>query len=101
MFRESIVFQLSSRAKSDVAKILANSGISSCVQLVQSVGIHVCAFRGPYIIFLTPLRYADRDAQKRWANRVVSGNVFGFDLGGLGGQMVGGLVKNSLGRVLG
>lgn len=37
-------------------------------------------------------RYADRDAQRRW-----SSNLFG----GLGGQLVGGVLKNSIGRVLG
>lgn len=58
----------------------------------------MCLSRSLYDL-LTSFRYADRDAQQRWANRVVSGNVFGFDLGGLSGQMVGGLVKNSFGRV--
>ncbi|KAK1925607.1 hypothetical protein DB88DRAFT_484484 [Papiliotrema laurentii] len=46
--------------------------------------------------------YADRDAQKRWANSAFSsGNILGFGLGGIGGQLVGGMVRNSLGRVLG
>ncbi|WWC66169.1 uncharacterized protein I206_100070 [Kwoniella pini CBS 10737] len=46
--------------------------------------------------------YADRDAQKRWANGIAaSGNLMGFGLGGIGGQLVGGMVKNSLGRMLG
>jgi len=46
--------------------------------------------------------YADRDAQKRWANSALSsGNIFGFGFGGIGGQLVGGLVRNSLGRVMG
>ena len=45
--------------------------------------------------------YADRDAQKRWANSAFSsGNILGFGFGGIGGQLVGGMVKNSLGRVL-
>ncbi|WVQ97661.1 hypothetical protein IAU59_004775 [Kwoniella sp. CBS 9459] len=46
--------------------------------------------------------YADRDAQKRWASGIAaSGNLMGFGLGGIGGQLVGGMVKNSLGRMLG
>ena len=39
--------------------------------------------------------YADRDAQKRWASVASTGNLFG----GIGGQLVGGMVKNSIGRV--
>ncbi|KAI0304845.1 Golgi apparatus membrane protein TVP23 [Russula brevipes] len=42
--------------------------------------------------------YADRDAKKRWANNIVSSN---WSLGGLGGQMLTGVVKNSVGRVFG
>jgi len=42
--------------------------------------------------------YADRDAKKRWANSVVSSN---WSMGGLGGQMLTGVVKNSVGRVFG
>ncbi|KAK6905949.1 hypothetical protein I203_106784 [Kwoniella mangroviensis CBS 8507] len=46
--------------------------------------------------------YADRDAQRRWANGIASsGNLMGFGFGGIGGQLVGGMVKNSLGRVFG
>ncbi|WVN89157.1 uncharacterized protein L203_104373 [Cryptococcus depauperatus CBS 7841] len=46
--------------------------------------------------------YADRDAQRRWASGVASsGNLLGFGFGGIGGQLVGGMVKNSLGRMLG
>ncbi|WVR06086.1 hypothetical protein IAU60_003114 [Kwoniella sp. DSM 27419] len=46
--------------------------------------------------------YADRDAQKRWASGIAaSGNLMGFGFGGIGGQLVGGMVKNSLGRMLG
>ena len=40
----------------------------------------------------TDNRYADRDAQRRWSN-----NLFG----GIGGQLMGGVIKNSIGRVLG
>ncbi|KAI0274688.1 Golgi apparatus membrane protein TVP23 [Gloeopeniophorella convolvens] len=42
--------------------------------------------------------YADRDAKKRWAQNVVSSN---WSMGGLGGQMLTGVVKNSVGRVFG
>jgi hypothetical protein len=41
---------------------------------------------------------SDRDAKKRWANNVVSSN---WSMGGLGGQMLTGVVKNSVGRVFG
>ncbi|KAI0283311.1 DUF846-domain-containing protein [Russula aff. rugulosa BPL654] len=40
----------------------------------------------------------DRDAKKRWANNVVSSN---WSMGGIGGQMLTGVVKNSVGRVFG
>jgi hypothetical protein len=36
--------------------------------------------------------YADRDAQRRWSNNLFSG---------IGGQLVNGVLKNSIGRVLG
>ncbi|BEI86109.1 hypothetical protein CcaverHIS002_0603960 [Cutaneotrichosporon cavernicola] len=41
--------------------------------------------------------YADRDAQKRWASAAAGSNIFG-GMGGLGGQLVGGLVRGSVGR---
>ncbi|KAH9968923.1 Golgi apparatus membrane protein TVP23 [Russula dissimulans] len=40
--------------------------------------------------------YADRDSKKRWADNIVSSN---WSMGGLGGQMLTGVVKNSVGRV--
>jgi hypothetical protein len=42
--------------------------------------------------------YADRDAKKRWAENIVSSS---WSFGGLGGQMLTGVVKNSVGRVFG
>ncbi|GLB36332.1 hypothetical protein LshimejAT787_0306200 [Lyophyllum shimeji] len=39
--------------------------------------------------------YADRDAKQRWANNVSSS----WGLGGIGGQLLAGAVKNSVGRV--
>jgi len=39
--------------------------------------------------------YADRDAKQRWANSM--GSSWGF--GGIGGQLLAGAVKNSVGRV--
>lgn len=46
-------------------------------------------------------RYADRDAQRRWASNIASsGNLLGFGMGGLGGQLVGGMVRNSFGRLV-
>ncbi|KZT21645.1 Golgi apparatus membrane protein TVP23 [Neolentinus lepideus HHB14362 ss-1] len=41
--------------------------------------------------------YADRDAKARWANAAASGWTMG--MGGLGGQILSGVVKNSVGRV--
>lgn len=54
-------------------------------------------------LFLNPTSFteslsSDRDAKKRWANNVVSSN---WSVGGLGGQMLTGVVKNSVGRVFG
>jgi hypothetical protein len=44
--------------------------------------------------------YADRDAQRHWASAVASnGNLLGFGVGGIGGQLVGSMVKGSIGRV--
>lgn len=42
--------------------------------------------------------YADRDSKKRWAQNIVSSS---WSMGGLGGQMLTGVVKNSVGRVFG
>ncbi|KAH9025062.1 hypothetical protein EDB84DRAFT_1505557 [Lactarius hengduanensis] len=42
--------------------------------------------------------YADRDAKKRWAQSIVSSS---WSIGGLGGQMLTGVVKNGVGRVFG
>lgn len=41
--------------------------------------------------------YADRDAKQRWA----SGMAGGWGIGGIGGQLIGGVVKNSMNRVFG
>jgi hypothetical protein len=61
---------------------------------------YACVFLHVFLN-LTPLTYflsSDRDAKKRWANNVVSSN---WSMGGLGGQMFTGIVKNSVGRVFG
>jgi len=42
--------------------------------------------------------YADRDAKQKWANGVVGGS---WSLGGIGGQLLTGAVKKSVGRVFG
>ncbi|KII93474.1 hypothetical protein PLICRDRAFT_99884 [Plicaturopsis crispa FD-325 SS-3] len=42
--------------------------------------------------------YADRDAKQRWANGVASAG-WNMGLGGLGGTILTGVVKNSVGRV--
>ncbi|EKM60987.1 uncharacterized protein PHACADRAFT_247259 [Phanerochaete carnosa HHB-10118-sp] len=39
--------------------------------------------------------YADRDAKQKWANQLSSG----WSIGGLGGQVLAGMVKNSVGKV--
>lgn len=44
--------------------------------------------------------YADRDAKQRWANDTMGGFSLG-GLGGLGGQILTGAVKNGVGRVFG
>jgi len=44
--------------------------------------------------------YADRDAKQRWASSVAMGG-WNMGLGGLGGQIIGGVVKNSVGRAFG
>ncbi len=41
---------------------------------------------------------SDRDAKKKWAHNMVSSN---WSMGGLGGQMLTGVVKSSVGRVFG
>jgi len=41
--------------------------------------------------------YADRDAKEKWA----SGTAWNMGLGGIGGQLLTGAVKNSVGRVFG
>ncbi|KAF9455706.1 Golgi apparatus membrane protein TVP23 [Collybia nuda] len=42
--------------------------------------------------------YADRDAKQKWADSVVSSG-WNLGLGGVGGQILAGAVKNSVGRV--
>ncbi|KAL5534329.1 TVP23 [Sanghuangporus baumii] len=42
--------------------------------------------------------YADRDAKQRWANSMAASG-WNFDLGSIGGQLIGSAVKNSVGRV--
>jgi len=42
--------------------------------------------------------YADREAKTRWAQNVASG---AWSFGGISGQLLGGVVKNSVGRVFG
>jgi len=42
--------------------------------------------------------YADRDAKEKWANNLASSG-WSMGMGGLGGQILTGVVKNSVGRV--
>ncbi|KAI0778117.1 Golgi apparatus membrane protein TVP23 [Trametes elegans] len=44
--------------------------------------------------------YADRDAKQKWANNLASSG-WNMGMGGLGGQLLTGVVKNSVGRVFG
>ncbi|KIK78229.1 hypothetical protein PAXRUDRAFT_834664 [Paxillus rubicundulus Ve08.2h10] len=44
--------------------------------------------------------YADRDAKQRWANSVRN-SAWDMGIGGLGGQILTGAVKNSIGRMFG
>ncbi|KAG2146557.1 uncharacterized protein EDB93DRAFT_1250838 [Suillus bovinus] len=44
--------------------------------------------------------YADRDAKQRWANSMASSG-WNFGMGGIGGQILGGAMKNSVGRLFG
>jgi len=44
--------------------------------------------------------YADRDAKKRWASNVAA-KGWNMGLGGIGGQIVGSVVKNSVGKAFG
>jgi len=44
--------------------------------------------------------YADRDAKTKWASGV-AGSGWNMGMGGLGGQILTGVVKNSVGKVFG
>jgi hypothetical protein len=44
--------------------------------------------------------YADRDAKTRWANSIASSG-WNMGMGGIGGQILGGAMKNSVGRLFG
>ncbi|KAI1797815.1 DUF846-domain-containing protein [Ganoderma leucocontextum] len=44
--------------------------------------------------------YADRDAKQKWANNLASSG-WSMGMGGIGGQILTGVVKNSVGRVFG
>ena len=43
---------------------------------------------------------SDRDAKQKWANNLASSG-WGMGMGGIGGQILSGVVKNSIGRVFG
>lgn len=43
---------------------------------------------------------SDRDAKQRWANSV-AGSSWSIGMGGLGGQLLTGAVKRSVGRLFG
>lgn len=52
---------------------------------------------GAYFFFFDHLLgfLSDRDAKQKWANQLAGG----WSIGGLGGQVLAGVVKNSVGRV--
>jgi len=45
--------------------------------------------------------YADRDAKQRWANKLASSGWNLGGMGGIGGTIMTGVMKNSVGRVFG
>ena len=47
---------------------------------------------------LMPRPHRDRDAKQKWANNLASSG-WSMGMGGLGGQILTGVVKNSVGRV--
>lgn len=44
--------------------------------------------------------FRDRDAKQRWANSIASSG-WNMGMGGIGGQILGGAMKNSVGRLFG
>ncbi|OBZ79133.1 Golgi apparatus membrane protein TVP23 [Grifola frondosa] len=62
---------------------------------------YVCPVTPPDTCSLTDGRWrhrSDRDAKQKWANNLASSG-WNMGLGGLGGQILTGVVKNSVGRV--
>jgi len=46
--------------------------------------------------------YADRAQQRQWASSIAAhGNLLGFGAGGIGGQLMGSVLRGGLGRVFG
>ena len=71
------------------------------VQHDKCYWFHLCVRLSVVIIFSFSkiYSYSDRDAKQKWANGV--GGSWGLGLGGIGGQMLTGAVKKSVGRVFG
>ncbi|KAG8747941.1 Golgi apparatus membrane protein tvp23 [Ceratobasidium sp. 414] len=53
-----------------------------------------------FIVSILKFNISDRDAKQRWASSVAAGG-WNMGMGGLGGQILGGAVRNSVGRVFG
>ena len=61
---------------------------------------HMRTYLSRYDLSVPEFLNSDRDAKERWANSVTSG-AWNIGLGGFGGQIIGGVVKKSVGRVFG
>lgn len=49
---------------------------------------------------LRDVAFRDRDAKQRWANSIASSG-WNMGMGGIGGQILSGAMKNSVGRLFG
>lgn len=52
-----------------------------------------------FLYSLLGFTYADRDAREKWASGMTASNAFSR-FGGVGGTIVGGLVKSGMGKIL-
>lgn len=69
----------------------------------MQLALHTRKFLMRYLIELLPYDShppSDRDAKQKWANNLASSG-WNMGIGGIGGQILTGVVKNSVGRVFG
>ncbi|GJJ13791.1 hypothetical protein Clacol_008048 [Clathrus columnatus] len=84
--------------------VLGRSVFFSSVMDPSTPSLHIKIQFLPIVILALVFNYSnaigftDRDAKAKWTNSVASGL---FNFGGIGGQLLGGMVKNSVGRVFG